>query len=197
MATGEMLRVQSVWTGFSGAPGYTDHYFPVTDPPSAALTGARANVFAFWNAIKQFLPTVVTITVDTDVDQVNSADGSLTQILAGAGTLTVQGTSSGTRYAAPTGASVTWNTGAVYHGHRVVGRTFIVPVTTDNFAGDGTLDVDILTGIGSAAAALANPTDGPGLVVWSRPGTKGPGAFFDVVSARVPDQAAILRSRRD
>jgi hypothetical protein len=80
-----------------------------------------------------------------------------------------------------------------------MGRSFVVPASTEIYQTDGTIASATLTEQRAAASAYVAAT-GPTVGVWVRPKT-GTGAhagqFVPAVAARVPDLAAVLRSRRD
>ena len=186
-----MLQVRSVWTGFKGAPGYTNMYFDGGDDPDVVIN----LVEAFWNACGFAIPSVVTITVEGAGLIVDEATGTATgswvstigdQAVAGAGT---------GDYMGPAGLCVTWRTASIIGGRRVRGRTFIVPAPTAITDADGTVDGSLLGTVRTAANTLA--TAGTATFgVWHRPGT-GVGSFEPVISSSVSDQLAVLRSRRD
>ena len=201
-----MYQIRSNWTGFSGAPGFTNMYFETTDPLAAGAATATQNVATFWNSVKSVLPADVTVVCDSEVNTIDDINGQLQDSLAVTGGGAV-GSGAGV-YSAPTGAVVDWSTGAIYEGHRVVGRTFLVPLVGSVYETNGTLTTAAINTINAAASALRLAA-GPVFGVWSRPfhgapavGTKPArpahnGRFFRATSNSVPDRAAVLRSRRD
>jgi hypothetical protein len=103
-------------------------------------------------------------------------------------------------YTGGSGFVVDWITGAVWQGHKVRGRTFIVPSVLTN-ANDGTVLPAVVTaGQAAGAALIADPTTT--FAVWakkfddSKPPKQTAGALFAVTGAIVPDRSAQLRSRR-
>jgi hypothetical protein len=191
-----IYRTTTVWTGFSGAPGYTNFYFQGTgDGDSAAnvITKTRA----FWTKIAPRMPSVVKMRVDDEVARIDEVTGIVETFLSGVGGAEFAGGQSG-GFSSATGACITWQTGAVRNGRRVRGRTFIVPLNGNNYDVDGTIAGGTLVDLNAAAAILADPGS-PNLVVWSRPSVKGgsDGAAHFVQAWRVVDKAAVLRSRRD
>lgn len=190
-----MLRVKSVWTGFTGSPGFTNFYFGYTSD----LTGANSAVTAtqqFWDQVHTALPAGVAVQASQEVEVVDPANGDLlSTITATAASPSWVGTVAGP-YAAPVGAVINWKTSAIHSGRRVRGRVFLVPLGGDRFQSDGTLLDATRTQLLSAGNNLATGA----LSVWARP--KGPppvvaGAEYDVNGVSVPDKACILRSRRD
>lgn len=189
-------RITAVWTGFSGAPGYTNFFFGAFGGGDVVdLEVAR--VEAFFENVASALPTDVTITVQQEAAILDETTGELLNYtLASAAPMPIEGTGSG-GYAAPSGASIAWNTDTVARGRRLRGRTFIVPLRGSAYEDDGTLTPSTLIALNNAAESLIGDGSGPALEIWSRPrggegGTTGP-----VVSHRVADTVSILRSRRD
>jgi hypothetical protein len=190
-----MLRVKSTWTGFTGSPGYTNLYFGNTSD----VTGANSAVSVasdLWDRLHTFFPTGVTVQASQEVEDVDPANGDL----LGAFTATASspawvGTSPG-GYSAASGAVINWRTAGIHRGHRVRGRTFLVPLGATCYQTDGTIiDAIRASMITALTPAVASP-----LGVWARPFGPPPvvaGAFFDVISASIPDKSAVLRSRRD
>jgi hypothetical protein len=108
--------------------------------------------------------------------------------------------SSALRWAGGTGACITWKTGNIFNGHRVQGRTFLVPLV-DCYGNDGTLDPAAITAITNAGNALI-AAPGAELSIWSKqfnkavPPVQIAGDNSPVSSCSVKDMASQLRSRR-
>lgn len=198
-----MYRVRSIWSGFSGAPGYTNMYFGTTDPLLAGATQACTDVRAFWQACVSVFPDDVQINVEPNVQIVEDSTGLVEDELSTTATAAVNGTS-GAAYAAPCGASIEWRTSQFVNGRRVKGRSYLVPLVSTSYETDGTLIAAALTALQAAAAGLiAAPSQ---FVVWHRPveASAGPppveasaGSLHLVATAGVSDRVAVLRSRRD
>lgn len=204
-----MFEVVTVWSGFAGAPGYTNHYFIHSDPPSTGAQSAVNNVRAFWNSCASVIPSVCSLLVQPVVKILDDAEGELTDILTvGTPPTAVTGGAAGTAWSGPVGMCVDWETAGI-HGYpgktrRVRGRTFIVP--TGSVFESGTPNDSFVTTIQAAATALRTAT-GPTFGVWARPrpaktvdGVAIPkldGAIFPITANRVPDKSVVLRSRRD
>lgn len=155
---------------------------------------------AFANEIHDFfadlanrIPDIASIVFPGELT-IHADDGTLTGALAIVAPADVNCTGLGS-YAAPVGARVTWETGSIVGGRRIRGRTFLVPLVSSTFDTDGTLTSANRTLIQNAANGLTNGLAGAGLslAVWS-PTTS---TVSPVVSGVVPDQATVLRSRRD
>ena len=182
-----MNRVRVLWQNWPGAPGYTNHYVG-----SAVL--AQTAIRTFYDAIKTFLPTGLTVQVPSSGDQVNEATGDITGVWTGAAQAVVSGLGAG-GYAGPAGLCVNWRTSALIRGRRPMGRTFIVPIVGSLFETNGTLTSGTVATAQAAASQLITDLAGE-LKIWSRPTPTIAGANVTVISAQVPDMAAVLRTRR-
>ena len=197
-----ILKVTCQWSGFVGAPGYSNFYWKEDDPTASFDSGAIAAATAvntFFGAIKAYFPNQVNWRVLSDVPVIDENTGTLTDI-ASAGTFTPIVATGGTAsYSAATGAVITWRTGGVRNGRRVRGRTFLVPTSTALYDVDGSLH-PTGTGILQAAATALINTAGPrNIGVWARPSSTGAsdGAWHPMLTASIPDKVAVLKSRRD
>jgi hypothetical protein len=186
-------QLTALWSGFTGAPGYTRMCFDGAFTSSQA--GARlANMATFFNAIKAYLPASVAISFSTTAQIFNTPDGELIDEVVASPQPTAVAGSSTSAYSGATGMVVNWITGQFNGGRRVRGRTFLVPAT-DCFYTDGTLQSNAITTVQNAANALVSGT--PSMVVRSKI-TGSTSIITPVVQgATVPDRAAVLRSRRD
>lgn len=191
-----ITRVTAIWSGFSGAPGYTNLFFEA-DSAGVANAARIGQVRGFFNTISSQIPDPVTISFEQEVALIDETSGELLGYEQPEEPVeSVEGfapTSSG--FSSATGAVITWLTDTVVGNGRVQGRTFIVPISGNSYQSDGTLNSAALTGLRSGAALLAG--EAAGLVVWSRPRDGRAGVAAPVNSYRVPDMTAVLRSRRD
>lgn len=200
-----MLKVKARWHGFTGSPGYSNFFFREWSdgnyvPTQAEAAGCTGKVWNFFDAIKLAFPPVVNIQVESDVEVVNDTDNQLITVLNDGGRPNIVGTSGGTNYSAASGAVIGWQTGSVRNGRRVRGRTFLVPTSAAVFDINGTLTSSWVTTLQNAAAAMVAPAaNSPDFGIYCRPSspTVNDGAWFLATGARVPDMAAVLRSRRD
>lgn len=190
-----MLHTVINWTGFPGAPGFTNLYWPgpFNQVNIDSSVQATSN---FCDALHFFTPSDVTMQASLTVEEIDPANGDLlnvgTSVVSAPGWV---GAIAG-GYPAPCGAVINWRTASLHRARRVRGRTFIVPLGGTQYDSAGSLIAGAVTGIQAAGTALVTA----GLGVWARP--KGPppvvaGAFYDVVAASVPDKSCVLRSRRD
>lgn len=189
-------RVTAQWSGFPGAPGYSNFHFQ-SSTTTPDVTEARGLVHEFFETLKSRLPSSVRITVSPTIEILDDATGSLVSYADDPTELgDIIGTSTGS-YAGPTGAVINWLTNTVVAGRRLRGRTFIVPLSTVSYEGDGTLTPATLTALNAAATVLSGAGFESGFGILSRPAGGGSISFGEVVTHRVPDLAAVLRSRRD
>lgn len=202
----ELMRVKARWSGFSGAPGYTVLHFRDFGAGDggggsvslASATAAAGRVRQFFDSIKAMLPASVDINVESEVDVLEDTTGELVNSLNVPTVAQVDGLSTGP-YSAASGAVVNWRTGGIRNGRRIRGRSFIVPIVGSYFTTSGALAGSAAGDIQTAAAALANSTSSPDLMVYARPTSKGAsdGTAAVVTGTNVPSFAAVLRSRRD
>lgn len=194
-------RVRVVLSGAQGLPGVSTFY--AVDP--VVMTG---DLNAFYATMASMFPVNVVATVENVGDVINDADGKIVGSWNGGIGVAHPSSNGATPYAAPSGAAVTWLTGLIINGHRVKGRTFIVPLWGSAYEADGTLSPATLTNIRPAAdlmftSHLAN------FLIWARPAKARAatatlparaarvGTSVNVSGSRVTDKVAILRSRRD
>lgn len=191
-----ITRITAQWSGFRGAPGYSNFFF---DGPLASDGSVEATALAvrdFFDAISGTLPGTCEITVQPTADIVDEASGQITSVLDFAAPPVVLGSGSNS-YSAATGAVVNWNTQDYVNGRRVRGRTFLVPLTGAAYDSQGDIAGPTLGSLRSAAEALVTATLTAPLCIWRRPVGGSGGSAHVVSSATVPDLGAVLRSRRD
>ena len=175
------------WDGFTGAPGYSVFY---------ALPGhsVRGMIFNFFDSIKVNVPTGVHWTVPLSGNTFDDATGELTGVWTETTAATGIDASGGAPNVGNAGACFTWRTNTILDGKKVRGRTFIVPLSTANYASNGTLDDAVLAAFRTKGQALVDDADG-NLVVWHRPKAGAGGGHGPITLCTVTDRAAILRSR--
>lgn len=185
-------RYVPIWSGFSGAPGFTVMNFVGTHDPGQAA-GVATAIKDFFDDIANRIPDIATITYPGEAT-VHADDGTLIGAVAFTAPTPTNCVGLGS-YAAPVGARITWETGSIVAGRRIRGRTFLVPLVSSTFDTDGTLTSANQTLIQTAANTfLTTLAVGPlPLAVWSQTTS----TVSPVTSAVVPDQATVLRSRRD
>jgi hypothetical protein len=211
-----ILRIKMAWTGFQGAPGFSNFYFrefadtDAWNPTQAQVDGAAARVTTFAGSIIGNLAVGVQLQVQQDAEVIDAMTGDLVDIKAAAAQAAKTANLTASPYAAASGAVINWRTNVVRNNRRIRGRTFLVPCANSAFENNGTLNSGALSAFSNAATALRDTTGSPDLVVWARPTrVKDPvtgkptgevladGTFGVVTGSNVPDLAAVLRTRRD
>lgn len=190
-----LQRVRCVWQNWPGAPGYTNFY-------EDASVVSHEPYRVFFDAVKGLLPNAVTIQVPGNGDIIEDTTGAIVGAYAIATPAVVSGGSASV-YSGGSGAVIDWLVSGLVAGRRPIGRTFLVPCTSTAMDASGSLIGTANTTITNAATALIASMAGA-MKVWSRPFAGGPGGVpaarlgsqHAIVSARVPDLAAQLRSRR-
>lgn len=188
-----LVRLTSVWTGFVGAPGYSNFYAEHNGVSAQEVANQFADdIKDFWDALNGYLPNEAVVTVDPIWRSINPANG---QILAEGNVETPPAATTGLfegSYAGNTGVAVDWHTSAFIDGHRLKGRTYLVPFA-NCFSGEGDLSSIARQAIIDAAVALYDNSSI--MVVWHRPKGAVAGSSSQITSVTVTDRAAILRSR--
>lgn len=192
----QVWRVTVDWSGGKIGTGFSNMFFNTGVSTAQVAADAVRKFFSDSYSIGAGLPTGVTLNFRPIVDTVEATNGEQTSTTAVVAPAPVVGSDS-TRYAAVAGACVTWRTGEFINGHRITGRTFLVPVGGGVLGTDGTLDTTFLGFINTAAAALvASPTE---FVVWRRPTAPAAtdGTTHLIAAGTCRDKTAYLTSRRD
>lgn len=197
-----ILKTTVLWSGFTGAPGYSNFYFHVDNPGAswdggAVLAGDALNTF--FTALKPYAPPSLKWRVQSDASVIEASTGELVSMASTGPRADIVGTSVATNYGASQGGVINWRSNGVRNGRRVRGRTFLVPLSATAYTTDGVMAPAFLTAVGNAATALINTAGDLSLAVWARP--TGPGAVDGqmhlVNTATIPNKQAVLRSRRD
>lgn len=192
-----IYRTTVRWTGFMGAPGYTNFHFTDLSADPGPVP-ARTATSAFFNSIASLLPSGVSWMTEGEVAVIDETTGMVTDYVVAEPNPSPGSGGAPGGYSAASGAVVTWNTAGVRNGRRVRGRTFLVPLGGNCFQNDGTLTPATISTINDAAEELVGESGfESGFCIFSRPSASGPGGVFPVIGHRVPDMAAVLRSRRD
>lgn len=191
----QIWRVTTTWTGGAIGTGFTNMFFSVN--AGTAQTAADACRSFFFTALGSGgqLPSGITLTFPAVVDTLEATNGQLTSNTPITPPVVINGADSGA-YAAVSGACVTWRTGDFVGGHRVRGRTFLVPLGATGWQNNGTLATSTVSTIATAVTALVAAT--PEFVVWRRPTSvaAADGSTHIVAAGTVSDKAAFLTSRR-
>lgn len=167
--------------------GVATHY-------AAAGADHQEDFSTFWQGVASIMSGYVQITVPTIGDTLEVETGLLQSVWTGGTAWTGLGGGSG-GYPGGVGAVITWVTATIINGHRVRGRTFIVPLAANSYDGDGTLTAAVRTNLQLKADQLIAAC-GEDYVIYHRPRGGGDGVACPVVEARVPDRVSSLKSRR-
>lgn len=189
-------QVTAVWTGFQGAPGYTNFHFMAGGGLISDAQQSADRVLAAIDNLPSLLPADVTIRIQPEVREIDEATGEVTNFHNITPGGLAQGTGTG-GYSAASGAVVNWRTNDLRFGRRIRGRTFIVPLAGNSYDPDGTLQTAVITNLQAFADDLTGFDLDSEFVVWSRPRDGAGGVAASVTNYNVPDMAAVLRSRRD
>ena len=190
-----LYRQEALWQGLAGLTGFSTFY-------STGAANAAA-IRTFFAAIQALIPSPCTIQVSGSGDTIEDSTGTLTGTWSSAVPALVSCT--GTAYAAPAGALVSWTTSTVRRGRILRGRTFIVPLWSGAYTTSGQVAAANVATIQAAATALVSAFAGT-LVIWGRPimtkppappGVDAPGTTGVVTGATAQSKVVTLRTRRD
>jgi hypothetical protein len=201
-----VLRVKSRWTIPGAGVAYSVMHFGDGGDPQGDNTDADNSTLAvstFFSGIMQYVPSVVQVKVESDVELLSAESGELITVLQSAErNVLTGGAAANQTWAAPAGACITWNTAGIRTvtstPRRVRGRTFLVPLASGAFDIDGTINSVAMTALNNAATGLRGNFSNQQFGIYARPSKTPsvPGAFHTITGHRITDQAAILRSRR-
>lgn len=202
----DILRIVAIWSGFFGAPGYSNFHFTtdagfwdggiIGDEAQIAADSAAERIGSALTQLSTVLPSGVTIQTESEADVLNSDTGELIGNIEVPGYMAT-GSGSGGGYSAASGGVINWRTNDYRFGRRIRGRTFIVPLSGSAYEDDGTLTSSALSTLRGFGSDIIAGGGDPEFGVWSRPRDGSGGVFATAVSSQVPDMAAVLRSRRD
>ena len=159
-------------------------------------------------ALQGWWPASITYQVQAAVEEFDETNGQLIgeSSQPTAASTAVGGTSASSGFASGTGAYVTWRTSGIVNNRRVKGRTFVCPIVSSAYDGDGSLSGQLNTMLQSAGDGLITQsgTNGTPLVVWRRPHQPSQsdprpgysGQIYDVTQTLVKDRVTSLRTRR-
>jgi hypothetical protein len=202
-----MYRAQIIWSGFPGAPGFTTLYATTTDPLQAGadafITGVNVLATSWANTLPG--PTV-SVQVSSEIQLIEDTTGDLVDILTATTPPAAHVGALGGNYSGPSGWCVDWLTSTVAFGKRRMGRSYVVPASTEIYQNDGTIATATLTAQRAVASTYATATAFHPCL-WVRPFPGDPeatppkpahlGQAVALSAARVPDKSVVLRSRRD
>lgn len=176
-----------LWSNGPGLPGTNTFHFSPSTVDMSVLQG-------FYSDLEAFIPSGITVRAPGEGSTLNVESGELEGLWSGVGGTATVGTGAGD-YAGGVGATIRWDTSGVVGGHHIRGRSFLVPLISQCFDDNGTLDDGVKGTIKAAGDALIDYYDG-NLRVWHRPAGGSGGSLHTVVDSFVPDRAAWLKTRR-
>lgn len=191
-----LQRTRVLWTGFNGGPGYSNLFSRFEDDDSTDPITHAEDVATLFEAIRNYIPSTVSLAIDQEVAIFDEDSGELTDFRLLPFAPEIDGNGTSLAYSGASGAVVEWRTGAVRSGRRVTGRTFFVPLAQNVYNNQGGLTTQFRNILQLAANAYIDEGNSTP-VVWSRPTDTRLGWSGTITEARVRPRAAVLRSRRD
>ena len=174
---------------------------PVTGPSISTFysnasggVGLADAVLDFFDATKTLFPFNLQWTVPSNGDVIQDTTGDLTGTWSSPGEGGTVTTSGAANWTQGVGTRIVWNTAGLFHGRRVKGSTFLVPLWSGAYEGAGNITAATISTLQSAGNALIAAH--PDLVVWSNPRGGSDGEVNVISSCTVPDAVSWLRSRR-
>lgn len=195
-----IARIRVALTNFPGAPGVATFY--ALDGP-AAMTPMQA----MWDGLKASLPYNMNIKVQSYGDIINPVNGDLVDGWNGDDQDMLTGADAA-NYPGPAGAIISWVTDTIVDGHRLKGRTYLVPLGGGSYQGDGSINATNVATLSGFAFEMIQAGEG-NFVTWHRPrlakaadGSRPAveardGSYGVIVGAGVVDKTVVLRSRRN
>lgn len=184
----DLARIRVTLATGVGGVGLATYY---CDP---ADLGGRTALGTFYTGWGAGMPPVFTWSIPQSGDLIDDATGTLTGSWS-SGTV-ISGTASGSSaYSGGTGAYIRWDTADIVDGRRVKGRTFMVPMSSATYDGNGNFVDATLASLQTITNTLVTNTS---FVIWHRPTTPGgsDGSRHTVTSGTAPDKVTSLKSRR-
>lgn len=180
------------WIGGRIGAGATVFHFQSIASGTAAQGLANATR-ALMLAVAGNIPNDVSISFDSEVRELAN-DGTLLAAYPVSAPVQVTGAGS-TVYANGTGVLVRHSTAAVIAGRRLIGRTFIVPMTASVFDTNGDVAAATQTTLNNAFTSFrtAAASAGADFAVWSRANA----ATAPVVTSVTQSRPTTLRTRND
>jgi hypothetical protein len=185
-------------SGYTGSPGYTKFKFipNVTAGPTAAeVNAAAANAKLVLSGSATYMPSSVSYACQSPAQVFSDAGVLIGEV--GISTLPSATTGiGGATYPGGVGAVIYWNTGSVNGGHKVKGRTYLVPLANTAFAADGTLNTALVNSLQTAVNTFVSSSPAPcvNTRTLGKPGRVN--ATIQILSGTVKDRTAFLRTRR-
>lgn len=184
-----LVRCRVTWNGSPvTGEGVSTFYF------DEAHTGFVADLTTWFTQLAVIVPTVVTFRIEPTGDLIDIPTGELSGTWTD-GSVGIVNSSSAQAFAAGVGLRIQWPTSGIRNGRRVKGSTFIVPITSNLYAVDGSIADATIAAQTTAVNAFMTAT-GANMRIYSRPTDTDPGQANTVLGASVLDRVSWLRSRR-
>lgn len=185
-----MREIRTRWEGPQAQSLYTVMYFTDVE---FTVAEQRAAIGALWTAVKVQLSNQYSYTVETEGRVLDDTTGGLTGSWADPTAQTGTGTVATQPVPDSSQMLLRWNTGVVYQGRFLKGRTFVPGLSRDGLA-DGNLNPTATASMTTAANNFATAEKGFG--VWSRPTSTRSGIILPVASGSCWSEIAVQRGRR-
>lgn len=184
-----LIRIRTGFTGVPGTPWISNFYFDgdLADAQNMADTASD-----FWSDAQLAMSSLIDWTQDGVATQLDVATGEPTDV-ASYTPNDGDGSGSGDMLPASTQLLITWRTGVFAGGREVRGKTFVPGLVASTNDNDGTIDEGVVTQFAGYADSLVTEPGHSQIVVWSRKN----GTMQQVTGARITNEWAVLRSRRD
>lgn len=188
-----MIRIDTVFTGYPGLPGYNSLYFE--GDTQLLAEEAHDQVAAFWTTLIPVWSDGLSIEVLPEAAIINQASGEVTSFVGVSGAQMEGGSTNGP-VSAPTQFVVTLRTNTVVAGRRLRGRIFIPGFNYFVNQPDGTPSDTTREYVRNNADVylLQGTAD---LLVWHRPVNDAGGSTGVVSDVATSPVWGVLRSRRD
>lgn len=186
-----MIRLRVGWTGtgITGG-GVSTHYFGGVGQSVADQAGI--DLAAFWTAIVDAAVAGSALArIETSADQIDENTGKITDQFSISPPSIPTASSTGITSPA-TQILVNWGTATFVNGRRLRGRTFVPSVKASVVTASGELNGSVRTTVAEAAEDLSGDVTSL-LQVWSRTHLTA----AKTITTDVPNELAVLRSRRD
>jgi hypothetical protein len=199
------------WTGTYGHTGISRFAFERAD--HADVTRADVDSMAtaiddLFGPVMGWFPIDVSYTIDSIVEYYDGVLGTLLGEVAATSAHVLHAGGADGAYGNGIGALLKWNTGGLFDGHRIRGRTYMVPLGSVAFQTDGVLKPDCVSSwlTGAAAYLAAMATAGLSPLVWGHPrdvpatlrtpAHHAAGHWASILTAAMDEKPAILGRRR-
>lgn len=184
-----ILRLNSVWTGSTGSPYFTQTYYTGAADVAHADDAINA-LYTLFNAMSTYIDDALTVTISGDAEVIDVSNGQITSVVSTTGAVK---SFTGTGDALPTlvqGLAV-FNTGSYINGRQLKGHMYLPGMLEANNTVVGLPAASMTSTITGFLTTYAADSSDP--TVFSRTH----GAASTIQSSSMSAKWAYLRSRRD